>query len=143
MPINGLNVGRDVSIVINTPQGVQRFSYITSFKCDPVTGDLKTTGLDGRTRHGIVHEGWEGEIDFDRDDPSFDTFWADVEDAYHSGLDQLAGTISETIVEPGGGISQYRYDNVTFKMKSLGDKKGNDHIKGKMGFFAERRIKVS
>lgn len=143
MPINGLNVGKDVSIVVNTPSGVKRFSYITGFKADPVTNDLKTTGLDGRTRHGVVHDGWEGTIDFDRDSDMFDQFWADIEDAYFAGLDQIAGSIAETIIEVGGGVSQYRYDNVVFKMKSFGDKKGNDLIKGQLGFFAERRIKVS
>jgi hypothetical protein len=143
MPINGLNVGKDVSIVVNTPTGIKRFSYITGFHSNPVTGDLKSTGLDGRSRHAVVHEGWEGEIDFDRDGPTFDNFWAEIEDAYFTGKNQLSGTITETIQEPAGGISVFRYDNVTFKMKTMGDKKGNALIQGKLGFFAERRPKVS
>jgi hypothetical protein len=55
----------------------------------------------------------------------------------------MSGTITETIQEPGGGVSVYRYDAVVFKLKTLGDKKGNELIKGKMGFFAQRRIKVA
>ena len=143
MPLNGLNVGKDVSLVINTSKGVQRFTYITSFDANPTTGDLKSIGLDGRARHAIVHEGWEGELDFDRDSSTFDDFWAQLEADYYAGMDQASGTINETITEVGGGLSQYRYDNVVFKLKSTGPKKGNDLIKGKMGFFAERRIKVA
>ena len=144
MPVNGLSVGRDVSVVFTLPppNGVQRFSYITNFKADPVLGDLKTTGLDGRTRHGVVHEGWEGEIDFDRDSDQFDAFWANAEDAYHNGQNQYSGTITETIIEPTGGRTSYRYINVVFKLKTLGDKKANEFVKGKMAFSAERRIKV-
>ena len=143
MPIGGLNVGKDVSVVVNTTTGIQRFSYVTGFDANPVTGDLKSTGLDGRTRHGITHDGWEGEIDFDRDSDSFDAFWATIEANYFAGMDQLLGIITETIIEVGGGVSVYRYDNVTFKLKSLGNKKGNNLIQGKVGFFAERRIKAA
>lgn len=144
MPANGLNIGRDVSIVINANGGVQRVSYITGFKANPQTGSIKSLGLDGRARFAVTHEGWEGEIDLDRQDSSFDDLWAQFEADYYAGVDSNSnGTINETIIEVGGGVSQYRYDNVTFVLKTLGDKKGNDLIKGVLGFHAERRIKVS
>jgi len=142
MPVNGLNIGKDVSIVVNTPTGVQRFSYITGFDPKPTLGDLKSLGLDGRTRHGVVHEGWEGDIDFDKDSSVFDDFWANMEAAYYAGIDQISGTITETITNVDGSTSVYRYDGVTFKLKTLGKREGNSLIKGQMGIWAERRIKV-
>ena len=143
MPANGLSIGKDVSTVIRTSGGVKRFSYITGFDANPVTEDLKSVGLDGRARHAVIHNGWEGELDYDRDSDGFDSFWAQLEDDFHNGVDVLPGTITETITEPNGGISVYRYDNVVYKAKKMGAKKGNDLIKGQLGFSAERRIKVA
>ena len=142
MPVNGFTIGRDVSLVVNMPSGIQRFSLITNFDSKPVTSDIKVKGLDGVTRHGLFHEGWTGSFDIERQDDGVDSFWAQLEDDYHAGLDLQASTISETISEADGSISSYRYDGVIFKLDDAGAKKGNDTVKQKLSFLASRRIKV-
>lgn len=142
MPVNGFNIGRDVSLVINDPSGILHFSLITNFNSKPNTSDAKVKGLDGITRHVIFHDGWSGSMDIERQDSALDDFWAKLEDDYHNGFAQTAAVISETIQEVDGSTSQYRYDGVVFKLEDSGDKKGDATIKQKLSFLASRRIKV-
>lgn len=142
MPINGFTVGRDVSLVVHDSEGPHRFSLITNFTSKPVTSDVKVKGLDGLTRHVVFHDGWQGQLDIERQDGELDDFWAKIENDYHEGVDRLPATISETITEPGGGTSQFRYTEVLFKLEDAGEKKGDATVKQKLSWLAQRRIKI-
>jgi len=143
MPVNGFTIGRDVSLVINSPEGIQRFSLITGFSSKPMTTDAKVKGLDGITRHVIFYDGWQGNFDLDRQDDTLEAYWAKLEDDFYSGMAQVAATITETIAEVDGSVSQYRYDGVIFKLEDAGDKKGDKTVAQKLSFVCSRRIKVS
>jgi hypothetical protein len=143
MPVNGFSIGRDVSLVVNAPEGIQRFSLITGFDSKPLTTDAKVKGLDGVTRHVIFHDGWQGTFSLERQDNSLEAYWAKLEDDYYSGFAQTAATITETIQEVDGSLSQFRYDGVIFKLDDAGEKKGDKTIAQKLSFVCSRRILVS
>lgn len=143
MPVNGFTIGRDVSLVINSPEGIQRFSLITGFSSKPMTTDAKVKGLDGVTRHVIFYDGWQGNFDLERQDDTLEAYWAKLEDDFYSGLAQVAATITETIAEVDGSVVQYRYDGVIFKLDDAGDKKGDKTVGQKLSFVCSRRIKVA
>ncbi|MFD2271836.1 hypothetical protein ACFS07_13390 [Undibacterium arcticum] len=52
-------------------------------------------------------------------------------------------TITETIQEVSGSISQYRYLQVLLTLEDAGNYKGDDSVHQKMRFVAARRVKVS
>ena len=143
MPVNGFSIGRDCSLTVNTPNGVKRFSLITGFGSKPSISDAKVKGLDGIVRHVIFHDGWQGQFDLERQDDELDEYWAQLESDYYAGIAQGAATITETITEVDGSISQFRYDGVVFKLEDAGEWKGDSTVKQKLSFQATRRIKVS
>jgi hypothetical protein len=142
MPINGFTVGRDLTLVINAPSGVLRVSLLTEFDAKPTVTDAKVIGLDGIVRHQIFHNGWQGTVSVERQDSTIDDYWAQLEDDYYNGLVQGACAISETISEPDGSVSQYRYEGVVLKLTDKGNFKGDATVKQKLDFLASRRKKV-
>lgn len=143
MPVNGFSVGRDVALTINTPEGVVRFPLITGFDAKPEVATQKVKGLDGLVRNVVFHDGWTGSFDIERQDSSLDDYWAQIEADYFAGFSSGAATITETITEVSGAVSQYRFDGVVLKLDDPGNWKGDATVKQKLSFMASRRIKVS
>lgn len=144
MPVNGQNTGRDVSFQMVTNGRLFRIepSMVTSFHPKPMTITLSSKGLDGKKRFGAVPDGYEGTISFDRASSVVDDWWAEVERAYYAGQDTGSGTIIETIQNPSGSISQFRYTDVVLVLDDLGERKPDEYIKGSIKLMASKREKV-
>jgi hypothetical protein len=143
MPLNGYNVGRDVSIDIVTPNGPLQFSQVTKFTSKMDITDKKIKGLDGITRHVRFPDGWAGSFEIERQNSNADDYFAGLEDAYYNGLSEQPCTITETIQEVNGAITQYRYVNVLLKFDDAGDWAGDSTVKQKISFVSARRQKVA
>ena len=144
MPVNNMSIGKDVSVVIITPTGALNIpaAAITSFSVQPVTENESRIGMDGVTRALVVPTAWKGSFDVDRLNSSVEDWWAGVEAAYFAGQNVTSGTITETISNPDGSISQYRYTGVVFDLQDLGNREPTKVIKQKLSFVASRRMKA-
>ena len=140
MPINGYNTGRDVALDINMPNGPVRLANITDFTSKEMTKSEESHGIDGVSRYQEIPKGWEGTIDIDRANSNADTAIAYLEGLYFAGLNVPASTIVETIQEPTGGITQWRYWGVQFKMDDHGSWKGDGKVTQKLGWKSSGRI---
>lgn len=143
MPLNGFSVGRDVSLDIVTASGPLTFGLITKFTSKQDITDKKIKGLDGITRHVRFPDGWSGTFDIERQDNTLDDYFAQLEADYYDGLNEQSCTMTETIQEVNGSVSQYRYLGVLLKFDDSGDKAGDNTIQQKLSFVAARRIKVA
>jgi hypothetical protein len=143
MPLNGFSVGRDVSLDIIGPSGPLRFNLITGFNSKPDITDQKIKGLDGITRHVRFPDGWSGGFDVTRADSTIDDYFAQIEANYYAGLNEQPVTITETITEVSGAVTQYRYLQVLLKLDDAGQWQGDQTVKQKVSFVAARRVKVS
>lgn len=145
MPINSQSIGKDVSIDILTARGPLNVpaAAITNFTSQAQTSTESRKGLDGKTRNAVFPDGWQGTFEVDRMSDALDAYWASYEEDYHNGVNLLAGTITETIREPDGSISQYRYTGVVLNFTSAGGKQANQVIKQTLTFMASRRLKVA
>lgn len=143
--MNNQTVGRDVSLDFYTSKGVLNVpaAAITAFDTQPQTTSTSSKGLDGITRYGVFPDGWKGSITVDRLSGLLDTFWAQIESDFYAGINIQPGTITETIQEPDGSVSQYRYTGVMFDLKDAGSKVANKLVSQKLDFMANRRIKVA
>ncbi|PKN07937.1 MAG: hypothetical protein CVU24_17990 [Betaproteobacteria bacterium HGW-Betaproteobacteria-18] len=139
MPVNGFTVGRDVTLTIITSSGPLNLSLITSFKSKQDTSEQKVKGLDGITRHARFYDGWSGSFSLDRMNSNVDDYFAQLEDNYFMGINELPCTITETIQEVDGSVSQYRYTNVLLKLDDAGDYSGDKTVKQSISFVASRR----
>lgn len=143
MPLNGYSVGRDVSLDIIGPQGPLRINQIVAFTRKPDITDQKIKGLDGITRHLRFPDGWSGSMDIERQDSTVDDYFSQLEANYYAGLNEAPITITETITEVNGSVTQYRYLQVLLALEDAGDWKGDASVKQKIRFMAARRVKVS
>jgi hypothetical protein len=143
MPVNSFSVGRDVSLDIIASTGPLRFSLITGFNSKPDITDSKIKGLDGITRHVRFPDGWSGGFSIERQDSTVDDYFAQLEANYYAGLNEQPVTITETITEVSGAVTQYRYMMVLLKLDDAGSWEGDKSVKQKISFMAARRLKVA
>lgn len=147
MPVNTsygvFSTGVDISVDVTLPSGAPLvISNVTGWDRKMDASSLKSKGIDGVTRLAFLPESWSGSFDIDRANHSLDDFFAAVEANYYSGVTVQNVTITETIREGDGTISQYRYQGVALHYGDAGSWKGAEYVKQKVEFMASRRIKV-
>lgn len=138
----GYNTGKDVAIDINGPYGPVRIPKIMSFDSKPKTTSQEITPLNGLTDELLIPKGWTGTIEAERVDGTLDDWWAQFESDYFNGINQVPATITETISNPDGSLSVYRYTHVILKFEDAGKKEGDKTIRQSMSFTSRRRLKV-
>jgi hypothetical protein len=144
LPANEFNIGSDWTIDLFDPLqgGVQTFSLITGFSKRQTTNRVTSRGLDGIRRDYDIPDGWEGTLTFDRASPALDAYFAAREQAHYDGQVIPPCSITETIREVGGGITQWRYENVTLAMSQGGEARGDAKVEMTVDFVSSRRRRV-
>lgn len=143
MPVNSFSVGRDVALTIVTASGPLNLNLITGFQSSPEMAEVKVKGLDGVTRHVRFHDGWRGGFDVERADSKVDDYFAQIEANYYAGINEQPATLTETITEVNGAVSQYRYLNVLLSLTDAGKWMGDQTVKQKLSFVASQRQKIA
>lgn len=144
MPAPEYNLGSDWTVDIYDPTlgGVQTFTVMTGWSSRQVSNRVTSRGLDGVRRDYDIPDGWEGTVTFDRASSQLKDYFVAKEAAYRAGRVVPPCTIMETVVEIGGGISQYRYESVTLSMSNGGEARGNEKVEQTVDWVASRCIKV-
>jgi hypothetical protein len=120
-----------------------RLNLITGFSAKPQYQDIKVKGLDGITRHARMPDGWQGEFDVERCDAVIDSYFATLENNYYAGINELPCTITETIQNPDGSVSQFQFQQVLLKLDDAGKWEGDKTVKIKISYMAARRVQLS
>lgn len=143
MPVNNFTVGRDCTLTVVTASGPLNLNLITGFQSSPEMAEVKVKGLDGITRHARFFDGWRGSFDIERQDSTVDDYFAQLEANYYAGINEQPATLTETITETSGQVSQYRYLQVLLKLDDAGAKRGDQTVKQRLSFVASRRVKIA
>lgn len=143
MPINGFTVGRDATLTIVTASGPLNLNLVTGFSSRQDSQETRVKGLDGVTRHVRFYDGWSGSFSVERADSVVDDYFAQLESNYYAGLNEQPATITETITEVNGSVTQYRYLNVLLKLDDAGSFAGDATVKQRLSFVSARRQKVA
>ncbi|HEX7854444.1 MAG TPA: hypothetical protein VF503_12185 [Sphingobium sp.] len=142
MPQQGYSIGRDRSVAIILPTGsTLRLNKVTSFQSKQDTSEQKIKGLDGVTDHLRFYEGWSGTFKIERRGPELDVYFAQLEANFYAGADEPPAIMQETIKEPNGSVSQYRYERVLLKYDDAGTSEADKSVTQSISFLASRRIK--
>ncbi len=143
MPGNQFNIGNDTFLDIVGPSGPIQFNITTSFEAKPIYKDIDSVSIDGINRFDSLPAGHEGTFELDRADSTVDDFLAANEAAFYAGLNRSTMTITQTINEVNGSVSQYLYSGVTLKISDRGTWKGNEKVTVKVAFKAAFFTKVA
>ncbi|HHW4679815.1 MAG TPA: hypothetical protein ACQGQH_10420 [Xylella sp.] len=142
MSQNGYSLGRDVTLAIILPDGRSlNMGKVTRFTSKQDTTDQKLKGIDGIVDHLRFYEGWSGSFESECRGPELDVYFATLESNFYAGADEPPATLQQTILEPNGQVSQYRYERVLLKYDDAGDWSGDKSVHQKISFVASRRIK--
>lgn len=143
MPTNDFTTGRDVNLVIVTPQvGPISLNLITGFSAKQITTTESPNGLDGVIRHVRFYKGWQGSFNLTRRDSTLDDYFALCEAQYWDGVSESPASITETIQERAGGTSQWRYTGVLLSFDDAGDFRGDTTVAQAVSFIASKKLKV-
>ena len=139
------NVGHDAQVtVVDGPTGavITTFPPTTMFDFKPTTKRLMSEPVNGKPIYREVPQGWEGTLEYDRYDGAIDDYFATWEANYWNGASYLAGSITQTVQEQTGAISQYQYQGVAMKLDTAGTYKAADKVPVKITWCASTRVKV-
>lgn len=139
---NAFNVGRDIQVVFNLPQGPVAFAIITDHARKQNTKSVESHGIDGVCRYVEIPGGYEGTLEIDRANSLLDQAIAYLEGLYYAGAPVPYSTISEVISEISGGTTQWQFTNVVFKAEDLGSWKGDAKVTQKLAWKASFRNQV-
>lgn len=139
MPINGLSVGRDIVLNFTNSSGSITTNRIKMFSAKQKTSNRETAALDGINRHINIPMGWEGNFEMERTSSVIDNYFANVEQIYYSGQNIPTISITETITNPDGSISQFQYIGVVMTLESSGDWKADEYVTQKVQFSAQQK----
>jgi hypothetical protein len=145
MTVNNFTTGRDISVHINTPAGPLLIpaSAVLDFKRNPETTKLKSKGLDGKSRNGVIPDAWKGSITIDRLNQAVDNWWAQLEEDYYANRPTGTATIIERIQEQDGTVSTWRFEEVCLALDDAGSYAADKKVEQVLSFEAARRVRVS
>ncbi len=143
MPQNGFSVGRDTVLTVVTPQGPLTINQISGFSAKQGQTTDRRKALNGKTSTLVTPDGWSGTLSVDRRGGELDAYFAQAEADFYAGIDQPAGTITQTITEPNGVVSQYRFTGVVLSYENAGSWGGDKAVEQSISWTAERRLKIA
>ena len=143
MPLNNFSVGHDLQLTVVTGSGPLVLNLVTEFQSKQDVTKVKSKGMDGITRNVNFPDGWSGSIMLDRRNSTIDDYFAQLEADYFNGIQHSSVNLTQTITEVNGSVSQYRYTKVVFDFEDAGSWAGDKLVKQKLGFVAEKRIKLA
>lgn len=140
MPQQGYSIGRDVTLVVTLPDGTTlRLSKVTGFNAKQDTADQKIQAMDGQVDHLRFYQGWSGSFKIERRSAVIDSYFAQLERNYYAGADEPPATLQQTITEPNGSVSQFRFERVLLKYDDAGDWAGDKSVNQSVSFMAATR----
>jgi hypothetical protein len=136
------NIGRDITVVLQSPSGKVQLTNITKFDCKQETDTVKVKRIDGTVLNDELEWGWTGSIELERGDQAVDLFFANKEATWLvSGISQVSQLFTY-IVETDGSTSTFAFDNVALKLSDAGSWSSDAAVKLKIDFIANRRRSV-
>lgn len=138
-----LNIGKDVALdLVLSDNSILNVAILTGFTKKQNTKGLDSKGLDGINRLADIPDTWSGDLSIDRASSVLDDYIAQREAAYYNNGILPNLRIMETIQEPDGSITQYRYDGVSITLADGGTFQADAYVKQKINWRASKRIKV-
>jgi len=138
MAINNLSLGPDITLNIHSPTGEVVIPTVVSFMCEPTPEVRKSVAINGNVLFAPIPLGYTGSLETDRTSPAIEEFWTNYEKQYYAGVNLQPSTITVTIREANGSITQWIATGVMFDAQSFGTWSGTDFVKQTLKFNAAK-----
>jgi hypothetical protein len=149
MPVNqgnmSVSIGRDASVVLVhplAPGGRVELPNVTGFMANPEFSQITVRRLDGQRLSASLPDGWNGSFDAARHGPGVDDLMALIEAAWRTAGVIYSASVFLYVTEPTGAISTWQFTECSVEFPELGSWRGDAEVMQKIGFRANRRLKV-
>lgn len=140
----GQSYGRDIRLDFNMADGsVLTLPDITDYDIKPSNKTDSFVLINGRPIHNVIPAGGSGSVSLKRVNSAIEDFQAAFEANYYAGAAQLKGTLTETIVNPDGTVSQYQCQGVSLTIEDMGSWKGETAVTQSLKFMYEIFSKIA
>lgn len=138
---DSFTTGQDATLDIYDPQDdtLDRIPGLTNFEATARTTDIESHPLDGSDLFDTRYQGWNLTFEYDRQNGRMDRYFADREARQRSGLPKGVLTITQTVQERDGSITQFRFTGVELKQDSSGSYQRDQKTTGRITGMAGRR----
>lgn len=144
MPANGYNTGRDISLdIVDPTQGPLSFDITTSWNAEPQYTELESIDINGNVLFADLPKGHNGKFTLDRGSAEVDAYFAANEATYFGGKVVSYVQITETITNPDGSVSVFRYTQVAMRLTNAGKWAGESKVEMEIACRASRRLQIS
>jgi hypothetical protein len=129
MSANGLTVGKDITLNVHTPDGELNIPIETkTFSAKP-EGTIQKSVLINSTRTMYAEPtGYSGTFELDRRSNLVESFWAAYDAGWLAGRNIQPSTISITITEADGSVTQEQYLGVALLVENFGTFSGEGYV---------------
>ena len=145
MPAAGYSVGRDTKLVfVDEASGdVITWSILSTADFKPDFKQLQWKAIDGTNSFAEIPQGWTGTFTVDRAAPDLMDYAVGIENDYFLGNPTATIYLQQTITNPDGTTSQYRFVNGAVKLVDAGKWSGDDKVTQTVSARFSRCLKVS
>lgn len=145
MAFDQFSIGKDVviDVILSDGTALQLPVTVTGFMMKAEYARVTSSPMSGKNLEVSLPKGWRGTIKLDRKDNTIDVFFAQREAAFYAGLSITTATITETITESDGTVTQFQYTECSLSFDDAGDKQGDKKIEQTIGVFATEREQIS
>jgi len=144
LPIQNFSLGHDVTVTIydNNTNSLVSFPAQTGWQANPIYKNLKSSPLNSFPIYAEVPDGWRGSFDFDRTNNTIDVYFANFEAAYWAGGNPLDGSITETIQEDDGTVTQFVYVGVSMRLANSGQWRSGEKVSQRIDWSCSTRQRI-
>lgn len=141
MPQKGITLGPDCTLTIQDANGaIISMAVIQDFESMPEVENRKVPFLDGNVVPLSFQQGYKGSFHVVREDATLDRYFALKETAYYNKADIPSATITQSVTESDGSITQYQYIQCDLTLTDAGKYTNNAEIIQAVSFEAKRRL---
>jgi len=123
MPVNGMNVGRDYTILYyDANQGlIQSLGDIQNVRITAQKHDIASRPYNQPPRFDYIPDGYRIDFTITRTGNQMEGLMVINEANFNNGQIMSPGYLNETITNPDGTLSRYQYQNFVVFMTDIGD----------------------
>jgi len=145
MPVNGMNVGVDYSIMFydGTSGQLVTINDIQDVQISALNHQLKNSPYNTVPIHGYVPDGYRVEFSIVRTGSVLEDYMVAFSKNFNNGVVQNPGYLNESIINPDGSVSRYQYTNFVVFLTDHGQISRDKVVTLKLEGMASDKVAIS
>lgn len=145
MPVNGMNVGVDYSILYfsGTTGQLIDLGDVQDVNIVAMKHDIKSMPYNNTPRYGYVPDGYRIEFTITRTGSTLEDLMVTFSQNFNIGAVQQPGYLNESIINPDGSVRRYQYTNFVVFLTDHGNISRDKVVTLKMEGMASDKVQIA